>query len=79
MKSKPIITKRRRVSENAAMFRVRRHAEDNGLLVIHRSQAPCGPVFVVDVVSGRVVLKHVESHGALAQRLGLLKADEVAA
>jgi hypothetical protein len=64
------------VSENASLFRVRRHAERHGLLVVQRKDSALGPLLVIDETTAEVLVTKAKTFGELAKRLGLFKGME---
>jgi hypothetical protein len=62
---KPVL--KPKLGEGAAMFRARRAMSALGLIAVKRRCA-LGPLFVVDLRSGRVIDRHVASYRALAAK-----------
>lgn len=77
-KSKPVIARKRQLTETAVLFRIRAHCQKNDLLHVQRTRCRIGPVFLLSLRTGRVIEKRLPSLAALAHKLNLIREGEQA-
>lgn len=67
------------ITDQTALFRLRRTLPARNLMIITRMRSPLGPIFTLNYQTGRVVDRNVQTLCELAQRYDLVHPGEVVA